>query len=171
MFNPKCYENSQPDGFGVLEVVGDGREGDGDHPQRRFVPLRRTELRGDVVGPLAGLRLIQVFGYSASQCDRVIEAVYRFPLPGDAAVTAVRVGFGDVSIRAELAERRKAEADYEAAKKEGRQAALATRESPDVFTLQVAGLKPDQEVTVETSFVQLARPEGAGWSLRIPLTT
>src|SRR5205823_4185602 len=29
----------------------------------------------------------------------------------------------------------------------------------------------DQEVTVETSYVQLARAEGAGWSLRLPLTT
>jgi Ca-activated chloride channel family protein len=101
----------------------------------------------------------------------VLEAVYRFPLPGDAAVTAVRVQFGDVTIRARLDERCRAEADYETARREGRQAALATRESPDVFTLQVSGLRPDQAVTVETRFVQVARPEGAGWSLRIPLTT
>ena len=124
-----------------------------------------------MAGPLAGLRLTQVFGYAADQCDRVLEAVYRFPLPGDAAVTAVRVRFGDVEIRAELAERQQAEADYDRAREQGRQAALATRESPDVFTLQVAGIRPDQEVTVETSYVQLARPEGPGWSLRIPLTT
>jgi Ca-activated chloride channel family protein len=101
----------------------------------------------------------------------VLEAVYRFPLPGDAAVTAVRVRFGDAEIRAELKERQQAEADYDRAKEQGRQAALATREAPDVFTLQVAGIRPDQEVTVETSYVQLARPEGPGWSLRIPLTT
>lgn len=54
---------------------------------------------------------------------------------------------------------------------QGRQAALATREAPDVFTLRVAGLQPDQEVAVETSYVQLARVEGLAWSLRIPLTT
>ena len=34
------------------------------------------------------------------QCDQVLEAVYRFPLPGDAAVTGVRVKFGAVEIRA-----------------------------------------------------------------------
>src|SRR5262249_7968241 len=55
--------------------------------------------------------------------------------------------------------------------KEGRQAALLTRASPDVFTLQVAGLQPDQEVAVTTSYVQLARVEGLDWSLRLPLTT
>lgn len=167
MFNPRSFENSGPEGFGVLEVVGDH---DAEAP-RRFVPLKRTELRGEVFGPLAGLRMTQVFGYTAEACERVLEAVYRFPLPGDAAVTGVRVRFGDVSIRAELADRRQAEAEYEEATRQHRQAALATRESPDVFTLRVAGIQPDQAVTVETAFVQLARPEGAGWSIRVPLTT
>ncbi len=167
MFNARGFDNSRPDGIGVLEAVV---EGAADQP-RRFVPLKRTELRGELSGPLAHLRLTQVFGYSTSECDRTLEAAYRFPLPGDAAVIAVRVRFGDISIRARLGDRRDAEAGYEKARSEGRRAALATRESPDVFTLQVAGLQPDQEVTVETTFVLLARAEGAGWSLRIPLTT
>src|SRR5205807_4143356 len=71
----------------------------------------------------------------------------------------------------ELKERAQAEAEYDEAKRQGRQAALVTRESPDVFTLRVAGIQPGQDVTVETAYVQLARPEGTGWSLRIPLTT
>jgi len=164
MFNARVFENSRPDGIGALEAIGAGGEA-------LFVPLKRSELRGEVVGPLASLHLTQVFGYTRAQCDSVLEAVYRFPLPGDAAVTGVRVRFGSVAIRASLAERQAAEKTYEKAKKEGRQAALATRESPDVFTLQVAGIKPDEEVSVETCYVQLARPQGRGWTLRIPLTT
>jgi Ca-activated chloride channel family protein len=187
LFNHKAFWNSRPDGIPVLEIVdqlgacedsGAAKPGpapgtavsDGDAP-RLFVPLKRTELRGQVAGPLAALQLTQVYGYSRLQCNRVLEAVYRFPLPGDAAVTAVTVRFGDVEIQAELKEREKAEAEYVEAKRQGQQAALATRESPDVFTLQVAGLKPDQEVMVLTSYVQLAHPQGAGWSLRVPLTT
>src|SRR5438445_3822849 len=169
MFNPGAYENSGPDGIGVLEI-GNGAENPEGQP-RQFVPLKRTELRGEVTGPLASLRLTQVYGYSREQCDRVVEAIYRFPLPGDAAVTGVRVRFGAVEIHTELKARPEAEADYEKAREEGRQAALLTRESPDVFTLRVAGIEPNQDVTVETSYVQLARAEGAGWSLRIPLTT
>jgi Ca-activated chloride channel family protein len=166
MFNRGYFENSRPDGFGVLEATGTDEQS-----PRRFVPLKRTELRGEVTGPLAGLRLTQVFGYSTDQCDHVLEALYRIPMPGDAAVTAIRARFGDVTIRAELAERTKAEEKYESAKKEGRQSILATRESPSVFTLQLAGLQPGQDVTIETTLVQLARPEGTGWSLRLPLTT
>lgn len=170
MFNRRIYENSRPDGIGVLEIVG-GANGDESGAPRLFVPLKRTELHGEVTGPLAALRIRQVYGYTKAQLDKVLEAVYRFPLPGDAAVTGVTVRFGEVEIRAELKEREQAEAEYEEAKEAGHQAALVTRESPDVFTLHVAGIKPGQDVTVETSYVQLARAEGEGWTLRVPLTT
>jgi Ca-activated chloride channel family protein len=169
MFNRTAYENSRPGGIGVLEVANGAQPGE-DQP-RLFVPLQRTELRGEITGPLAALRLTQIYGYSREQMDKVLEAVYRFPLPGDAAVMGVTVTFGEVEIKAGLKERQEAEEEYEKAKEEGRQAALATRESPDVFTLQVAGIRPDEDVRVETSYVQLARAKGEGWSLRIPLTT
>src|SRR5215207_9404159 len=120
MLNLKQYENSSPDGISVLEIIGSNEE------VNLFVPLKRTELRGEVAGPLAALRLTQTYGYTREQCDQTLEAVYRFPLPGDAAVTGVRVTFGEVEILAELKERGQAESEYETAKSEGRQAALAT---------------------------------------------
>lgn len=167
MLNPRAFYNSRPDGFGVLEVAGDaGTPG----TPRSFVPLKRTDLAGTVTGPLATLTLTQTFALP-DQSGAVVEALYRFPLPGDAAVTGVRVTFGDVEIHTSLKEREKAEAEYKEAKRTGRQAALVTRESPDVFTLAVAGIRAGQDVVVRTGYVQLARPEGAGWSLRVPLTT
>ncbi|MFZ2413992.1 MAG: VIT domain-containing protein, partial [Candidatus Cryosericum sp.] len=135
-----------------------------------FVPLRHVEISGEVTGPVAGMQVVHVFSYTKEQCSKVIEAAYRFPLPGDAAVTGVSVRFGDVELQAVLEPRAQAEKDYADAKKDRRQAALVTREAADVFTLRVAGIKPGQDVRVETAFVQLARAEGSGWSLRIPLT-
>lgn len=169
MLSPRAYLNSRPDGFGVLETANGTED---EHSQLpRFVPLKRTELRGEVVGPLASLTLTQIYGYRRDQCAETLEAHYRFPLPGDAAVIAVKVRFGEVEIEAELKPRAEAEACYEQAKEWNQQAALLTRESPDVFTLQIAGIQPDQEIAVETSYVQLARADGIGWSLRVPLTT
>lgn len=167
MFNPSIFENSPPAGIAVLQVVGTEKS----KPSLPFVPLRRTDLAGDISGPLAALRLTQTFGYTRDQCAVSIEAIYRFPLPGDAAVRSVKVRFGDVEIVTQLKPASEATQEYEAAKKAGRQAALATREGPNVFTLQVAGLKPDQEIVVTTDYVQLARMEGAQWTLRVPLTT
>lgn len=166
MFHRAIYENSRPDGIGVLEIVGGASAA-----PRQFVPLKRSELHGAVVGPLADLQLRQIFDYSHEQTGQTIEALYRFPLPGDAAVTQVTVRFGTVEIVATLAAREAAEAEYATAKQAGRQAALAKREGPDVFTLQVTGIQPDQAITVETHYVQVARQEQGRWTLRIPLTT
>lgn len=172
MFSRRMFDNTRPDGIPVMEIVpsAPGTTDAAETPQQ-FVPLKRSVLTGEVIGPLAALRLTLVYGYTRAQYAQVLEAAYRFPLPGDAAVTSVRVRFGDVEIQADLKERAQAEAEYEQAKQQGQQAALATRESPDVFTLQIAGLQPDQDVTVETSYVQLARTEGERWTLRVPLTT
>jgi Ca-activated chloride channel homolog len=164
MFNPLHYENSQSDGVALLQVVTEGEE------QPQFVPLRDTTVRGTITGPLADLQVIHRFGYERAACDRTLEARYRFPLPGDAAVMAVTVRFGATEIVADLKERRAAEEEYAQARAAGRQTALATRESADAFTLQLAGLQPDQEIVIETRYVQLVRAEGEGWALRIPLT-
>ena len=75
MFNRASYENSRPDGLAVLEVVGGATA---ETPrQRLFVPLRRTELSGEVIGPLAALRVTHLYGYTREQCPHVLEAVYR----------------------------------------------------------------------------------------------
>ena len=41
MFHPSAYENARPDGFGVLEVVGDGDAG----PARREARRRKETAR------------------------------------------------------------------------------------------------------------------------------
>lgn len=169
MFNRSAYHNSRPGGVGVLEVV----EMEEASEDQYFVPLRRTELHGEVIGPLAALTLVHTYGYSREECDKTLQVLYRFPLPGDAAVTGVRVRFGEVEITTQLKAREEAEAEYDEALEEGKQAALLTRESPNVFILRVAGIRPDEDVIIETNYVQLARPQSdqAGWLLRVPLTT
>jgi Ca-activated chloride channel homolog len=172
MINPRTFENARPDGFPVLEIAPRPDRPDCTTSElRQFVPLQRTELLGEISGPMAGLQLVQRFRFSRTQHPSPIEAAYRFPLPGDAAITGVRVQFGEVTVEAELAERKQAEQTYQTARDEGRQATLLTREAPDVFTLQLTGLKPDEDVTIRTSYVQLAHVEGSGWSIRVPLTT
>lgn len=164
MFDRAAFWNTLPDGIAVLEVPHDAGE-------RQFIPLRHTAVTGDVVGPLASLRIGHTFEYSRAECGRTLEALYRFPLPGDAAIIGVSVRFGITEISAELQDRERAEAAYGAAKERGQQAALITREAPNVFTLHLAGLQPEQAIVVSTTYAQLAHPTAEGWSLRLPLTT
>ncbi len=175
MLNKVAFENSQNYGIGVLEIVEwpQGKTSKDQNVESKliFALLKKTGLSGDITGPMASLRLTQTYRFSKEQCDKVLEARYRFPIPGDAAVTGVRVKFGDTEMQTELKDRNTAKEEYKEAKREGKQAVMVTRESPDVFTICIAGVKPDEDITVETSYVQVASAEGIGWSIRIPLTT
>jgi len=134
-----------------------------------FVPLKETRLTGTIDGPLASLTLTQVFS-GVDKGDEVIEAIYRFPLPGDGAVHDVAVSFGDTRVEAKLAERKDAQETYEKAREDGDQAVFIEKEGEDVFTLHVSGLVPGEEVKIETTFSLWMRPRLEGLEFRFPLT-
>jgi Ca-activated chloride channel family protein len=163
MLNPNWYYNSLTDGHGVLEVLGTDAKG--------FIPLQSTVLRGRICGPLASLKVTHRFRFTKEECPETLEAAYRFPLPGDAAMSGVFVTFGDTTIEARLERRDLAEKEYAEAKQDGRKASLVTRERPDVFTLYISGIEPDEEVSVTSSFLILGAADGVGYMFRIPLTT
>ena len=165
--NALFYENKVPSGTGVLEVVS---ATEGADKARLFVPLQKSGLTGTFHGPLGSLVLSQTFRFSKDVISTPIEAVYRFPLPGDAAVSEVVVMFGDEVIRTKLMERAAAEKTYDKAFEAGKKAVLVTRESPDVFTLHLTGILPDTDVTVRTTFTLLARVIPQGWEVRVPFT-
>jgi Ca-activated chloride channel homolog len=170
MFNSHTYQNSNSAGAAFMEIVQQRDEETAPDLQPRFMPLRGTRLTGSVSGSVARLQITHRFGHEEDSERPVLEAVYRFPLPGDAAVTGVRVMFGEVEIRAELADRTKAEKDYDHARATGRQAILLTRESPDVFSLHVSGIEPGQDVVIVTDYVQSLYPQSRGFTMRVPLT-
>ncbi|MEI6310451.1 MAG: hypothetical protein WCP58_12510, partial [bacterium] len=80
MFNRNAFDNSRPDGMPVLEVY---EKDEKETRPRRFVPLVRSDLSGEVLGSLASLKLVQVFRYSREQMGTDLnlspfEAAYRF---------------------------------------------------------------------------------------------
>ncbi len=152
------FDNSRDGGCSTLEV------------RETSVPLKETSVTGSVQGPLASLVLNQLFDCSFLKEGTSAEAVYRFPLPGDAILRGVTVTFGNVRIATRLAEREEAQAEYDDAVEKGHQAALVTRESDDAFTLRIAGIAKDEPVRVETAFLLWLRPTADGVSLRLPLT-
>ncbi len=156
----QTYLNDSPPGHAILIIKKD-----------LFVPLKKTTLTGEITPPLADLYLEQEFLFTKKEHDKTIEALYRFSLPGDAAIKDVEVEFGSRVIRTTLKKRKKAEKEYEEAKEEGKQAALVSRGSPNVFTLKIAGIHPDELVKVKTHYVQILQPSNEGYTFRLPLTT
>ena len=107
-FNLSRYDNSPPGGVPCMEVLPDSRA----KHRLRFVPLKESRLVGGIEGPLADLSLSQKYSFTKKQSSKPLEVLYRFPLPGDAAVKGASVRFGDVEIKTSLKEREEAETEY-----------------------------------------------------------
>lgn len=86
-------------------------------------PLRTAYTHIDVVvdGDLARTTVVQVF---QNDLDGEVEAVYRFPLPGDAVVTGFAEWRGADRVEARVADKDAARDAYEAAAEDGRAASL-----------------------------------------------
>ena len=97
----------------------------------------------------------------ANPFDRVVEAVYVFPLPSNAAVNAFELRVQGRRIVGIVRPREEAERIYEDARASGRTASLLTQERPNVFSQSVANIGPREDVdVVVTYFHALAYDHG-----------
>lgn len=130
--------------------------------------LAMLESRIDVTvrGPIVETVVVQRF---RNATDRATEATYIFPLPADAAVSAMAIQIGARTIRAAIEPRDAAQRRYEAAVAAGAGAALLEQERPDVFTQSVSAIPPRGIVEVTLRYDSLARYEAGTWELVLPM--
>lgn len=132
----------------------------------RVLPLEHTAVRAQVVGPVATVEVVQRF---RNDTGGAIEAVYLFPLPHEASVHRMSFRIGARVVQAVVKEREEARRVYEAARSEGRSATLLEQERPNLFTLSVANIPPDEAIEVTLGYQErLAYDEGE-WRLVFPL--
>ncbi|MEV6105363.1 VIT domain-containing protein [Streptomyces sp. NPDC051940] len=134
--------------------------------ERGNLPLESVEVRARISGLTAGIEVVQGF---RNPFDVPLEATYIFPLPDRAAVTAFRMEADDHVIEGQLKERGQARADYDRAVAEGRRAAIAEEERPDVFTMRVGNIVPGERVTVRLTLSQPLPYEDGAAEFRFPL--
>jgi Ca-activated chloride channel family protein len=115
------------------------------------IPLVHTDAAVDVRGLVAAATVTQQYVNSSTA---PIEAVYIFPLPHDAAVYDMEIRIGSRVIRSEIHEREEAKRVYEAAKSEGKRAALLEEERPNIFTASVANIMPNDHIEVRLRYVE-----------------
>jgi Ca-activated chloride channel family protein len=109
-----------------------------DGTERGLCPLKRTDVEADVSGFISRVTVTQTF---QNPLNQAIEAVYKFPLPGDAAVDALTIETGGRLVRGKIMQKQKAKETYEAAKQEGKVAALLEQELHDIFNHSVGYMK------------------------------
>jgi Ca-activated chloride channel family protein len=131
------------------------------------VPLIHTDVGLDVRGLVAAATVTQQYANATTQ---PIEAVYIFPLPHDAAVYDMEIRVGNRVIRSVVREREEAKKAYEAAKSEGKRAALVEEERPNIFTASVANIMPGDHVNVRLRYVEPLRWDEGKMRLVFPMT-
>ena len=113
------------------------------------LPLKHTDVKGDICGYIATVEVTQQFHNPYSE---KIEAKYVFPLPQNAAVNEFIMIIGDRKIRGIIRERQEAEQIYEQARAQGYAASLLTQERPNIFTQKVANIEPNKEIDVNIKY-------------------
>ena len=119
------------------------------------LPLKATQVEVRVVGPIADVRVTQRY---RNEGQRPIEATYVFPGSTGAAVHAMTVRLGERVLTAQIREKQRARLEYDAAKREGKTAALLDQHRPNVFQMNVANILPGDEVDVELRYTELLLP-------------
>jgi len=99
-----------------------------------------------------------------------VHGVYAFPLPERAAVDGMRIEVAGRVIIGEIKEKQAARKQYEAAKTQGKKAALVEQQRPNMFTSSVANIPPGESVTVTLTYTEKVDYSNGQFRLRFPMT-
>src|SRR5499433_293964 len=124
-------------------------------PSVDHLPLKDTKVEISISGVIADVKVVQTYRNEGS---RPINASYVFPASTRAAVYSMRMQIGDEIIVAKIKEREQAKQDFEKAKEEGKSASLLEQQRPNVFSMNLANLMPQEQVEIELRYTELLVP-------------
>ncbi len=130
------------------------------------MPMVESKITIVVRGAIVEATVTQAF---VNKSDRATEATYIFPLPHDAAVSAMSIAVGTKTIHGAIERRADAQRRYEAAVRAGVMAATTEQERADVFTQTIAAIPAKGRIEVTLRFDATASFADGAWSLALPM--
>jgi Ca-activated chloride channel family protein len=137
---------------------------DGD-PAVDRLPLKETRADVRIAGVIADVVVTQVY---RNEGARPLNARYVFPASTRAAVHGMTIEVGGQRIRAKIREKQRAQQEFDAAKKAGKSAALLQQHRPNVFSMSVANILPQDEIRVELHYSELLVPTDGTYEFVYP---
>ena len=128
-------------------------------------PLKKTEVEVDVTGVIADVNIRQVYKNNGK---KTIEAIYTFPMSTRAAVHDMQLTIGKRVIQADVQTKEEARQTYEKAKKSGKSASLLEQQRPNVFQMNVANIRPGDEIIVDLQYTELLVPSDQTYEFVFP---
>src|SRR5688572_9363596 len=129
------------------------------------LPLKDTKVDISVSGVIADVKVRQIYRNEGS---RPINASYVFPASTRAAVYSMRMQIGNEIIVAKIKEREQAKQEFEQAKEEGKSASLLEQQRPNVFSMSLANIMPQEQVEIELRYTELLVPTDSVYELVFP---
>lgn len=126
-----------------------------------------ASINVEASGLLADVTLTQTFRNTHTEWA---EGRYLFPLPADATIRGLVVTVGDRSIIGEVKPRAEAKTTYEKAKNAGQVASLVEQQRPNLFTVNVASIKPQDEIKVSLDILLPISVVDGAMQLTFPTT-
>jgi len=134
-------------------------------PEVDRLPLKETRADVRIAGVIADVVVTQVY---RNEGTHPLNAKYVFPASTRAAVHGMTLQVGEKRIRARIRERKRAQQEFDQARKEGKSAALLEQQRPNVFSMNVANVMPQDEIRVELHYSELLVPTGGTYEFVYP---
>ncbi len=163
-------EDDQP-GAGALVAIVPPTQGDPEaEPTLVPMPLKHTDVKASVAGYIATVDVEQQYHNPYAE---KIEAVYRFPLPQDAAVSefVMEVGpeDGRRQIRGIIREKEEAERIYNEARAHGLNASLLSQVRPNIFEQKVANIEPGKQIDIQVRYFNTLSYSDGWYAFTFPM--
>ncbi|HEV8367268.1 MAG TPA: VIT and VWA domain-containing protein [Pyrinomonadaceae bacterium] len=129
------------------------------------LPLKDTRVEISVSGVIADVKVVQTY---RNEGLRPINASYVFPASTRAAVYAMRMRIGNDVIVAKIKEKEQAKKEFDQAKQEGKSASLLEQDRPNVFSMRLANVMPQEQVDIELHYTELLVPIDGTYELVFP---
>ncbi|MCI0657405.1 MAG: VWA domain-containing protein, partial [Acidobacteria bacterium] len=128
-------------------------------------PLKSTHVVASVNGVIADVRVTQTY---SNEGLAPINARYVFPGSTSASIHGMKITIGDQVVVAKIKERQQARQEFESAKSQGKSASLLEQHRPNVFTMNVANILPQDVVEVELHYTELLVPTDGTYQFVYP---
>jgi len=137
-------------------------------PRSTEYRIRQVDMQVGVTEQVAKVQVTQVFQNTGSQ---VLEAVFAFPLPDEAAISGVTLLVDGKELPGKLLKKDEARRIYEEIVRSRRDPALLEYVGQGLFQTSVFPIPPGAERRVEIRYTQLLKKETGLIDLQLPLGT
>ena len=141
---------------------------EGADPDPDSFPLKETKVSSQINGVIADTYVTQTY---TNEGKTPINAKYIFPASTKASVHGMTMQVGNRLITARIKEKEEAREEFEEAKSQGKSASLLEQQRPNVFSMDVANVMPNDTVVIQLHYTEMVVSTEGSYQFVFPTVT